>query len=456
MRNESVHILLDNRSWDHINKEGNLQPPFSHDKVVIAFGLYLSSCGFDVEWATLSTPEKIYSLNKKNGIYVFDSEKTLSKTHFLLCTSDVVNLPPRKNRSTIQMAFQPAVFLAEQPEDLEPFGLIKLVDALRYNTDFVVTQNERMKEVLFLIYSLLAGWKDKSRILVSPLGIDDFLFTEEDYSLRRIETRQELGLNEDDILVINAGGVWRWTDMNKFARAVYFENTISRKKRFVLLQPSLKQDTNSDHDGYIKEFMTIGEAINKNFGTAFRVHGSWADSANKLDSLLSASDLGVNVSKDTFENWMSHRVRFLEYLRAGIPLINSPGDSFSKAGIPGVLVPKSNTIGAYQRELKSIAGRTHLFQLTREMRNEIPRFRNEVFFRNLMGSIHKGNSGPRMAEVWIKDIIDPDQEKNVVVDELMLIVSLRNIIVSHRALYISLRLLGGRVLFRRLLKSVTR
>jgi hypothetical protein len=221
----------------------------------------------------------------------------------------------------------------EEPELYDKEFVEKLREAVLYDIDDVITQNKEMAELFRALAVLTGGAFDKSRTLIAPCGY----VPEDEGAILRLEKeraaiRQEMGLGDRDVAIINSGGVWKWTDLDTFLQAFiefHRENPGNPLKLFLM---GLCQSDNVDHKEYIARFNAMLDA-NKDLldSGAIRVLRDWEKAGKLLPRWNFGADLGVNVSKATMENAQSFRQRFVEYIKAGLPVINTQGDPMSRS-----------------------------------------------------------------------------------------------------------------------------
>lgn len=277
-----------------------------------------------------------------------------------------------------KVGLHPALYFIEMPQTYFDEQTLCLLQAVRYHIDHLVVQNERMRELAGAAYEWLCKWRAQDRVHVSPLGI----VAEEQIDLRdRRVSRRVLSLGQSDIAIVNGGGVWRWTEVNSFLRGFCAAvRSGDRNLRFFL--SGFKQSQNTDHSDYITETYRIlrenidlvGGADARSFVMAMtpgqdnprdaidpgrgHIHfrADWTAASRQLPEVLSAADFGLSVSADTVENWQSHRVRCLDYIRYGLPIISTTGDLFSERDAREVMIiSESRTPEAFQALLHRIA-----------------------------------------------------------------------------------------------------
>jgi glycosyltransferase involved in cell wall biosynthesis len=256
------------------------------------------------------------------------------------------------------VAIHAAIHWVESPERFPAQYVFDLITAIRYNVDFILTQNARMAEILDVFYNLLAKWPLSDRIIVSPLGIVE----EELRAMPDVASvRREMALGTGDVAVINAGGAWRWTDFNTFLEA-FGEHALAQPDtplRFFVM--GLLQPTNIDHNEYCAQSEALLYRFRELMGSHITVYNHWDDAARRVKAYTASSSLGLNVNKPSLENWQSYRLRFLDYMTFGVPVINTRGDliSDSSQAEHAFLVDAGN-VRSYREVLDAIATRPDL------------------------------------------------------------------------------------------------
>ncbi len=204
-----------------------------------------------------------------------------------------------------------------------------LIKSINNSLDIIVVQNKRQYELCNIFYSLISKNNKPPKTLIYPFG-----FVNEDKSCYRKTTRKSFGFQSSDILFINAGGVWRWTDFNNFLEAFILHVKKYKKTNFKLLIMGFRQPDNTDHGDYIRRTKYLisknKNLLNKNIF----VIEDWVKASNLIQDYLSISDIGLNLNLSSVENWQSHRVRSIEYIKHGLALFNTSGDYISSDVLP--------------------------------------------------------------------------------------------------------------------------
>ena len=200
------------------------------------------------------------------------------------------------------------------------------VDQLRlaaaYDLDFAITQNPRMQDLCAHLFALTAKWMFADRILCAPIG---YVPEQIGKSYNRALIRRKMGLNDDDIAIINSGGPWDWTDIETFLHG-FVQAVRAGATRLKFYQMGLRQKDNSDHAYTDRVFRKIIHENPDLLGKNLIIIEEWERASTCLPDYNYGADIGINISKDSAENYQSHRVRFIEYIKAGLPVLNTEGD----------------------------------------------------------------------------------------------------------------------------------
>lgn len=352
-----VLILIDHNALEHLAEDTPPRTRFSHDRNLLQFAhealrrkfaVWVAPIGDDPNAPSCLRVHKVFPRwsAASNAVRFAD----LSPDIVVAVFPDALNVRSLFPTAKI-VAIHAAIHWIESPEIFPARHTFNVLTAIKYNVDFIITQNRRMAEILAKVYHLFVQWPFEDRILVAPLGI-----VPEELSIEfdRAATREEMGLRESDIAIINAGGVWRWTDVNTFLRAFgeFIEETAAPFKLYLM---GLVQAHNHDHDAYITETEAILERFKNLVGKNIVVYRDWIAAGRLVAAYTGASDIGLNVNMDSLENWQSHRVRSIEYLGHGIPVINTLGDLFSEeADGAHVFLGRSGDIESYKVILRQI------------------------------------------------------------------------------------------------------
>jgi len=323
-------VLLFHQPW--LSRLTNGMAPlavYSHDQHLLQFGHESLRKGFDVYIEPArEAGAPASALRVKQFFPVLETEAVSASSR--AAPDFVVAVYPQSlNLRKLYPAAKivgilPAVNLFEHPEKPTPGWVLGFFMAARSQIDFYLTQNERMADIARCLFRSIAQVDLRDRILVCPLGIVE---GQHPNNPPHAITRAEMGLEPDDVAFINAGGPWSWTDYNTFLRAFCNVTCGTPNLKFYLM--GFKQPENPDHAAYIAETKAIIAAHADLIGRNLIVCEDWHEASAKVSRFTYAADIGVNVNKNTAENWQSYRLRFLEYMKAGIPVINTVGDYLS-------------------------------------------------------------------------------------------------------------------------------
>jgi hypothetical protein len=233
-----------------------------------------------------------------------------------------------------KVAIHPALYFVEMPDTYDAARTRSMLLSLRYHIDYLVVQNPRMKDLAGGLYHWLAGWNDLDRILVASLGIVPEMPHK---VLSRASCRRMMGIDNADLVFVNGGGVWRWTGFNEFLLG-FIDACRAGTTKVKLVMTGLKQTSNKDHTAYIAETRAILQANADLLRTSeggkkawfIHVEEDWEKGSEAISTLLGCADIGLNINRDGLEDWQSHRVRCLDYIRYGLPILSNGGDWLSE------------------------------------------------------------------------------------------------------------------------------
>ncbi len=355
-----VLLLIDQITLPYLADGQPPQAPFSHDKNLFQFAhealrrgwtVILSAAQLDATTRPSWVVRQVYPTWQQDREPLAYPEV---RPHIVAAVfPEALNIRAQFPHPKI-VAIHAAIHFVESPERFPAQYVFDLITAVRYNIDFILTQNARMAEILHVFYNLMAKWPYPERILVSPLGI-----VEEE---RRVTpdvaaTRAEMGLRDGELAIINAGGVWRWTDFNTFLEAFGDHCEAMPQSTLRLFVMGLLQPTNIDHGPYIEKTEALLYRFRDLLGDRITVYNHWDDAARRVRAYTASSDLGLNVNKPSLENWQSYRLRFLDYLAAGVPVINTRGDLSSEAAEGAhAFVVDAGDVRSYRAVLDGVAG----------------------------------------------------------------------------------------------------
>lgn len=357
----SIKILagIDQRSFSQLVTYQIHEPVYSHDLNTLQLVSEALNVGHECFLtANTESHDKIYKVSKKNNSMSFEELKSIESID-LLVYSGVDNFSIAKRFPRIKtLIMQSALNFVEEAQTAKPIWTKLVIEGLRKHSHYIVVQNEHMKNLADVLFSLIAGWKNPDRILVYPQAPRYILSDKYAGEINQIRKniRDDLKIPENATVIINAGGVWRWTALDAFLKQ-FADMVQSDTHNIFFIQPGFTQNGNHDHDVYIEEIKSYISDLDIKVKKKIILIESWTQDRTKLEHLLLASDFGINLNPDTLENWQSHRVRVLEYISAGLPTFIYNHDSYSTA-VPDFFIKleeKENEI--FQENVLSAIGK---------------------------------------------------------------------------------------------------
>jgi hypothetical protein len=117
-----------------------------------------------------------------------------------------------------------------------------------------------------------------------------------------------------------------------------------------------KQNDNMDHDAYIAETKAILAAHADLVGSSLIVFEDWEEASAKTAAYCQAADIGLSLNRDTAENWQSYRLRVLEYIKAGIPVLCTTGNDLADHDAhEAAYIARSGDVASYEAALRLAA-----------------------------------------------------------------------------------------------------
>jgi len=233
--------------------------------------------------------------------------------------------------------------LADKPSQIRDFEYLRhlkaMLEMLLRADKFIVT-GERTRD---FFTGLLTGWglinpitasgaKFDDLFLVIPFGIPDEPFIN---ALAKSKNEIPDFINEQDELIIWAGGLWDWLDPLKAIDAMPL---ILDKRPFAKLLFMGYRHPNK----HIPLMETVRQCIDKArklrlFGNSI-IFSEWTPFSERI-VILGQADLGLSLHKRHIETRYAFRTRIMDYIWAGIPMVISGGDNLAlELAIPGVRI----------------------------------------------------------------------------------------------------------------------
>ena len=263
-------------------------------------------------------------------------------------------LPELKGTDTLVVAdlydpflleeLQQDYFLGGTPDSNRTDFTVRVVnDMVRY-ADFIICASEKQRD-LWLgqlssqgrinVSTYRADPSLRSLVDVVPFGVDERAPVQESHGIRGVVD----GISLTDKVIIWGGGIYDWFDPLTLIRAV---GSLAERRDDLRLFFLSVAHPNPD----IGTMRMASEAMElaKNLGllgTSVFFNDQWVEHERRADYLLDA-DLGVSTHLDHLETAFSFRTRLLDYVWAGLPIINTTGDAFEPIiteGDLGAVVP---------------------------------------------------------------------------------------------------------------------
>ena len=291
--------------------------------------------------------------------------------------NDINKLLP-KSSFIHNIFFVAAIHWLESPELMEKEYIDNLRKSALLYIDDIIVQNKEMGELIYSLIVLCGIQFDRERIIIGPCG---FVPEDEDMILKnsqnRNEIRKEMNLTSKEIGIINSGGVWKWTDLDTFLESfIEFHREVPNNKLIFFIM-GFVQKNNKNHSDFIGNIKKLLDRNNDLIEKGYiRIYSDYEFAGKLLPKFNFGADLGVNVSKTSMENSQSYRQRFVEYVKAGLPVINTVGDPMSRSKFQEMMITvEPEKIESYKRVFrKLIEDPSFLIKL----RNNVPSLRDSL------------------------------------------------------------------------------
>jgi glycosyltransferase involved in cell wall biosynthesis len=237
------------------------------------------------------------------------------------------------------------VYSPSNLEMLEWYSYLSLSERIQYQErateilnnwmrigDFFMCSSERQRAywlgMLAANYRLRPNAYDEDRTFRNILDVVPFgLAVEPPSHTNNVLKGRREGIDEKDILLIWAGGIWNWLDPLTCIRAVA---ALAKQRKDIKLFFMGKGHPNSK----IPEMKMFDDAVqlSKDLGVYERqvfFNDGWVPYEDRSSYLLE-SEIGVCGHFDNIETEFSFRTRILDYLWAGLPIISTEGDEMAE------------------------------------------------------------------------------------------------------------------------------
>lgn len=213
-------------------------------------------------------------------------------------------------------------------------GLDLLIDSFNFSfnmADAVICANESqrdlwtgmmlsLKNINPAVYDLDPSWKN--RISIVPFGLPSSPPVKQGTGPRSL-----FNLKDSDKIVLWGGGIWDWFDPLTLIKAVYHISQTRTDVHLVFMGVCMPSEP-SDRMSMSIQAYHLAKELNILDRHVF-FNQTWIPYEQRTAFLLE-SDIGVSTHFNHLETRYSFRTRLLDYIWAGLPIINTKGDSFSR------------------------------------------------------------------------------------------------------------------------------
>ena len=381
-------FILDMHTFDEMQPGEIPIIPYSHDRNVLLLAHVVARRHFDLFVCCGPDGARERKFRRVTRVYprwefasAFEADPAAISFDLIVCAGIEALIMRDLFPEARLVGILPALHMFEAPGLFKPQFVYNFIQSLRNQIDFIITQNERMRETIVFLCHWLARWDPSERVLTARLGLSRDMENVVDvasrsYRERRAETRKRLRVGEEEILVVNAGGAWNWTDCDTFLEAacLHFRQGGRTRVYFSGITQPDNHEINRVRDRIMELLAQYPECFSNEMGDGrpIYIERDWSRGGREIHAFLQAGDLGLSVNKVGFEGWQSHRVRIVDYIGAGLPLL-AAGDDLLTAefcrpdlrGIPG-------SIERYIEILQALdaGGRTQIESLKAEVIGE--------------------------------------------------------------------------------------
>lgn len=193
-------------------------------------------------------------------------------------------------------------------------------------------------------------------VTIVPFGLPDESFPADPLlpSGQRAIRNRERGIDDDDVVLLWAGGIYDWFDPFTLVKAVHAAHTRAPGLKLFFLSSSHPNTAVTAHRRAQQTIELARELGVEN--TLVHFNNRWVPYEDRA-AYLADADAGVTTHHAGLETRFSFRTRNLDYLWAGLPLVTSDGDAFAdlvRSHDAGVVVPPGD-VGALADALVELA-----------------------------------------------------------------------------------------------------
>jgi hypothetical protein len=239
---------------------------------------------------------------------------------------------------------QQGLYVQSSDQDETADFTVRVVNDMVKYSDFMICASEKQRDMWLGQLSSVGRLNPdtyradpslRNLIDLVPFGVDE---------TRPVMTRHGIkgvvpGIAETDKVILWGGGIYDWFDPLSLVRAVA---KLSESRPDVRLFFLASKHANPD----ISTMQVVEDTVRlaEELGVLDRIvffNDTWVPHAERANYFLDA-DVGVSTHLDHLETSFSFRTRLLDYIWAGLPIVNSAGDAFEPVIIErglGVVTP---------------------------------------------------------------------------------------------------------------------
>jgi glycosyltransferase involved in cell wall biosynthesis len=159
---------------------------------------------------------------------------------------------------------------------------------------------------------------------IVPFGVDEAEPVLRQHGIRGVVD----GISETDKVVLWGGGIYDWFDPQTLVRAIArLAETHDDVRLFFLAKKHANPGISTMQ--IVEDTVQLARELGVLDSSVF-FNEAWVTHSDRADYFLDA-DVGVSTHLDHLETAFSFRTRLLDYIWAGLPIVNSAGDAFEQS-----------------------------------------------------------------------------------------------------------------------------
>jgi glycosyltransferase involved in cell wall biosynthesis len=220
----------------------------------------------------------------------------------------------------------------ENQSETADFTVRTVNDMLRFS-DYFICASEKQRDMWVGQLSAVGRlnpetYRDdpslRKLIDIVPFGVDETAPTLSEHGIRGVVD----GISLTDKVVLWGGGIYDWFDPQTLVRAIAkLAATHDDVKLFFLAKAHANPGIATMQ--IVEDTVDLARELGM-LDTHVFFNESWVAHADRANYFLDA-DVGVSTHLDHLETSFSFRTRLLDYIWAGLPIVNSAGDAFEQA-----------------------------------------------------------------------------------------------------------------------------